>query len=185
MYLFPDKASHRAVSVPELLASRDERQARQNAWLAGYRAPLISFTVVAPGPVKDSELTRRIFNHGVSALHMLAKRSGWVIREQAALVTCSGPEAFFAINRPAREIKQVTIQLEQQHLLGRLWDIDVLTADGRILSRRDFSLTERRCLLCSHSAAECGRARTHTLTELLICMEDLLDDADRNAQYGG
>lgn len=183
MYLFPDKASHHVVSIPELLASRDARQARQNAWLAGYRVPLISFTVVAPGPVKDSVLTRRIFNHGVLALHTLAKRSGWVIREQAALATASGPEALFAINTPARRIKLATIQLEQQHPLGRLWDIDVLSADGGILSRRDFSLTARRCLLCSQSAAECCRARTHTLTDLLIRMEDLLDDADRHAQY--
>ena len=181
MFLFPEEASQHAVSVSELLASRDERQARQNAWLTGYRTPLISFTVVAPGPVKDSELTRRIFNQGVEALHTLAKRSGWVIREQAAFITASGPEALFAINTPARRIKLATIQLEQQHSLGRLWDIDVLTTHGRILSRRDFSLTERRCLLCSQSAAECGRARAHTLADLLIRMEDLVNDAERHA----
>lgn len=182
MYLFPDKASHHAITIPELLASRDERQSRQNAWLGGYRVPLISFTVVAPGPVKDSAITRRIFNHGVLALNTLAKGAGWVIREQAACVTASGPEALFAINTPARKIKLAAIQLEQQHPLGRLWDIDVLTTDGGILSRRDFSLTERCCLLCSQSAAECGRARTHTLTDLLIRMEEMADEADRYAQ---
>ncbi|WP_447547077.1 citrate lyase holo-[acyl-carrier protein] synthase, partial [Salmonella enterica] len=64
----------------QLLASRDERQARQRAWLTRHATPLVSFTVVAPGPIKDSALTRRIFNHGVTALHTLAEEYGWTIR---------------------------------------------------------------------------------------------------------
>ncbi len=182
MHLPPEKATDRAVSIPALLASRDERQARQNAWLAGHRLPLISFTVVAPGPVKDSELTRRIFNHGVAALHGLAKKSDWLIRAQTSLVSASGPEALFAIAAPAHDVKLATIQLEQQHPLGRLWDLDILTLEGTVLSRHDFSLAQRRCLLCSLSAVECGRARTHTLADLLAQMKELLDDADRFAQ---
>lgn len=73
MRLLPEHATQHAVSIPELLASRDERQARQHAWLTRHHAPLVSFTVVAPGPIKDSALTRRIFNHGVTALLALAE----------------------------------------------------------------------------------------------------------------
>ena len=77
MHLLPELASHHAVSIPELLVSRDERQARQHAWLKRHPFPLVSFTVVAPGPIKDSEVTRRIFNHGVTALCALAAKQGW------------------------------------------------------------------------------------------------------------
>ncbi|MEA7571641.1 citrate lyase holo-[acyl-carrier protein] synthase, partial [Salmonella enterica subsp. enterica serovar Virginia] len=42
----------------------------------------------------------------------------------------------------------ISIALEQRYPLGRLWDIDVLTAEGEILSRRHFALPARRCLLC-------------------------------------
>lgn len=90
--------------------------------------------MVAPGPIKDSALTRRIFNHGVTALHTLAEEYGWTIREQAALVSASGPEGLLAIDAPAQALKQATIALEQRYPLGRLWDIDVLTAEGEILS---------------------------------------------------
>ncbi|MCJ7945474.1 citrate lyase holo-[acyl-carrier protein] synthase, partial [Escherichia coli] len=48
MHLLPELASHHAVSIPELLVSRDERQARQHAWLKRHPVPLVSFTVVAP-----------------------------------------------------------------------------------------------------------------------------------------
>ncbi|EEN5599984.1 2-(5'-triphosphoribosyl)-3'-dephospho CoA synthase, partial [Salmonella enterica subsp. enterica serovar Panama] len=92
MRLLPELAACHNVSIPELLASRDERQARQRAWLTRHATPLVSFTVVAPGPMKDSALTRRIFNHGVTALHTLAEEYGWTIREQAALASASGPE---------------------------------------------------------------------------------------------
>lgn len=127
---------------------------------------------------QDSALTRRIFNHGVTALHTLAEEYGWTIREQAALASASGPEGLLAIEAPAQALKQATIALEQRYPLGRLWDIDVLTAEGEILSRRHFALPARRCLLCGQSAAECARGKTHALTDLLIHMEALLHDAD-------
>ena len=178
MHLLPELATRHAVSIPELLVSRDERQARQHVWLARHPIPLVSFTVVAPGPIKDSELTRRLFNHGVTALRTLAAQADWHIREQAALASASGPEGFLAIEAPARDLKLATIELEHQHPLGRLWDIDVLTPEGDILSRRHFSLPARRCLLCEQSAAECARGKTHALSDLLIRMEALLHDAD-------
>lgn len=127
MHLLPEQATRHAVSIPELLVSRDARQARQHVWLARHPIPLVSFTVVAPGPIKDSELTRRLFNHGVNALHTLAAQAGWHIREQAALASACGPEGMLSIEAPARDIKLATIELEHTHPLGRLWDIDVLT----------------------------------------------------------
>ena len=178
MHLLPELATQHAVSIPELLASRDERQARQQDWLTRHSAPLVSFTVVAPGPIKDSELTRRIFNHGVTALLALAEQSAWIVREQAALVSASGPEGMLSIAAPARDLKLATLELEHSHPLGRLWDIDVLTPEGDILSRRDYSLPPRRCLLCEQSAAVCARGKTHQLTDLLNRMEALLNDVD-------
>ena len=171
MHLLPELASHHAVSIPELLVSRDERQARQHVWLKRHPVPLVSFTVVAPGPIKDSEVTRRIFNHGVTALRALAAKQGWQIQEQAALVSASGPEGMLSIAAPARDLKLATIELEHSHPLGRLWDIDVLT-------RRDYSLPPRSCLLCEQSAAVCARGKTHQLTDLLNRMEALLNDVD-------
>ncbi|MTH44871.1 citrate lyase holo-[acyl-carrier protein] synthase [Intestinirhabdus alba] len=178
MHLLPEQATRRAVAIPDLLTSRDERQARQQAWLMRHAVPLVSFTVVAPGPVKDSELTRRIFNHGVKALLELTEKRAWRVREHSAQVSASGPEGLLAVEAPAHSLKQATIELERDHPLGRLWDIDIIAPDGGILSRRHFALPARRCLLCEQSAAECGRGRTHALPDLLNQMEALLHDAD-------
>ncbi|MGB7800992.1 citrate lyase holo-[acyl-carrier protein] synthase [Buttiauxella sp.] len=178
MHLLPEHATQHAVSIPELLTSRDERQARQLTCLASHSSPLISYTVVAPGSIKDSELTRRIFNHGMTALLELAEKSSWIVRAQTTLVSASGPEGLLSIEAPAYDLKFATIGLENSHPLGRLWDIDVLTLEEGILSRSHFALPARRCLLCEQSAAECARGKTHALSDLLSQMEALLQDAD-------
>lgn len=40
MHLLPELASHHAVSIPELLVSRDERQARQHVAILFHWSPL-------------------------------------------------------------------------------------------------------------------------------------------------
>lgn len=180
MHLPPEQATHHRVSIPDLLISRDERQARQQVWLMRHPVALISVTVVAPGPIKDSALTRRIFNHGITALHTLIQQKGWLIREQSVLASASGPEGLIAIEASPRDLKLATIALEQSHSLGRLWDIDVLNPEGEILSRRHFSLPARRCLLCENAAAECARGKTHTLSELITHMELRLHATDND-----
>jgi Phosphoribosyl-dephospho-CoA transferase (holo-ACP synthetase) len=66
------------------------------------------------------------------------------------------------------------ITLEQQHPLGRLFDLDVLQADGRSLSRREFDLPPRRCLICDELAAACGRSRRHSSEELQVRIHQIL-----------
>lgn len=178
MPLYLTSASNRVITLPELLASRDARQARQQAWLAQSALPLISFTPLAPGPVKDSELTRRIFNHGIRTLRQLLETSGWEIKRQYCLGLATGAEGLLAVDAPAQALKQTTITLEQMHPLGRLWDIDILTPQGEILSRSALSLPARRCLVCERYARICARERTHPLADLLSRMEAMLHDAD-------
>lgn len=84
-YLLPTLATSHTVTLPELLFSRECRQSRQAEWLARHTSTLISFTVVAPGPIKDSVMTRKIFNHGLKALCQRVEQLGWELKEQASL----------------------------------------------------------------------------------------------------
>ncbi|MFK3662829.1 citrate lyase holo-[acyl-carrier protein] synthase [Scandinavium sp. NPDC088450] len=178
MPLYLTSACNSAVSLADLLASRDVRQARQQLWLKKYATPLISFTTLAPGPVKDSSLTRSIFNHGVRTLRDWLEDSGWEIKNQLCLGLPTGAEGLLAVDAQAQALKAAAIELEQHAPLGRLWDIDVFTAQGKLLSRSAFSLPPRRCLLCEQDARICARERKHSLADLLNRMEALLDAAD-------
>ena len=62
----------------------------------------------------------------------------------------------------AVKIKKLMTTMEETHILGRLFDIDVLDANGQKLSRD----MPRRCLLCDKQAQICARSRRHSVSEL-------------------
>lgn len=67
----------------------------------------------------------------------------------------------------ASELKRETCSVEEEHFLGRLFDIDVYDGEGRQICRSELGLSERKCLLCERDARQCARSRAHPLGELL------------------
>lgn len=175
--LHPERAANRVVGLTELLAAREQRRDRQQAWLARHPATLVVLTPLAPGALKDSPLTRRIFNLGWQALRNEQRRQGWHCLRAEALGLPAGGEGFISLQAAAPQVKQCCIRLEETHPAGRLWDIDVLDAQGRILSRDDCGLPARRCLLCDQPARLCARQRRHDVGQLLAAMEETLNAA--------
>lgn len=70
--------------------------------------------------------------------------------------------------------KQEGIFIEENKYYGRVVDIDVVAVDGS-LSRRDFYLEPRRCLLCDKDSKECSRERNHRFEELRAAAQALID----------
>jgi len=163
-----------AVSLAQLLAGREARQARQRAWLARHKMPLVSLTVLAPGAMKNTPFTAEAFAGGRAAVAAELAARFWPVAAAAAWDLPTGAEAFFAAAAPAAALKRAMIRLEQSAPAARLWDIDVLDARGKILSRADFGLSPRRCLICARPAAECGRSQSHNIAELQAAMGALL-----------
>lgn len=128
----PELAANRTVSLPELLTSRECRQARQQAWQAQHASTLLVLTLVVPGAVKDSALTRNIFNLGWQALQQMGHEQNWHCLQAEALALSTGCEGFMALQADAQRVKDCAMQLEVQQPIGRLWDIDVLDPEGRI-----------------------------------------------------
>ena len=72
---------------------------------------------------------------------------------------------FFVADLPYN-IKKSTIDFEEKHILGRCVDLDVYDVDGRGLSRSDFNLPKRKCLICDELAFVCGRSMKHSHQEI-------------------
>lgn len=177
MSLFcPELATNQVVSLPELLASRESRQLRQQRWLAKHSVTLISLTIVSPGAIKDTPLTRSIFNLAWQGITTLCSKQRWISLEREVFMLATGLEGFIAIDQPAELVKRAAMTLEQEHPIARLWDIDIINTQGHILSRRDMKLAPRSCLICQQDARICARNRIHSIAELLTVMEALLDD---------
>ena len=59
------------------------------------------------------------------------------------------------------------ISIEENHPLGRLFNIDVFSPDGNLISRGLLGLGSRSCLVCGEPAASCIEKRVHS-TELIL-----------------
>ena len=139
-----------------MLLARDRRALRQAALLSRYGRPVISFTMNIAGPVKDSPLIRCAFRSGLRQLEALP--CAQLCRE--VIFEPTGPEALLVYEtQDARLLKAFCIRLESEGEAGRLFDLDVLDANGEKLSRE----TGRTCLVCGGPVSACSRSRAHGL----------------------
>lgn len=88
----------------------------------------------------------------------------------------TGYEAYLITPMPLLEAKRVAVEIEDTHPLGRLFDIDVIDAQGIPVSRDRVGGQPRRCLVCDHEARFCMRMRWHTQEEIWARIKQMTDD---------
>lgn len=161
------------VELPQMLEARERRVLRQQELLEEYRLPLVSFTMNIAGPVKNSPSIRRGFRLGRELLFGQLARIGAPVRYSQEVDADTGCEGYYLVDTAPDILKSITCDIEDRTDLGRLFDLDVLTPDGRKLDRAN----PRKCLICGGPAKECARSRAHTVAELQRHTHDLLTDA--------
>ncbi len=125
------------VNLEQMLEARERRAARQRVLLASHALPVVSLTVVMPGPVKDSPLSRTLLAFARTALDSLFIFRGWPVHQVLSIEEPTGPEALYAVDTDPRTLKEALIDLEDDHPLGRLWDLDVIDPSQGQITRRD------------------------------------------------
>lgn len=169
------KASDSPITLEQMLARRDDRQAQQQRLLHRFDHALTQLTLVNPGPVKDTQQARFVFDEGLRAVRQTLKTASCAVLASESDYFVTGPEAMLVVSADARVIKQHMVALEAEHPLGRLWDIDVIGADGIGISRQQLNLPARHCLVCEQPAHVCSRSGQHMLTEVQRAIKDKID----------
>lgn len=164
------------VTLDALLTAKERRAARQADWLGHYQQPVVSLTLVTPGPVKNSIRYRNTMGVALQACDQLFWRNGWKVLDRQVLWLPTGPEALWCVAHPALEIKDQCSKLEQQHPLGRIWDLDVICPAQGPVGRQSLGNEMRRCLLCDEPAHACARSRRHPLEQVVSRVEGIIDD---------
>lgn len=168
--------SGKDVSMAKILDARENRVQIQQEMLQKSPSCLLSFTLNIPGPVKVFPYTKWTYEVGISIILKGISLLNGVIIEQKEVKKDTGWEAFFALNLHPEDMKAYLLGQEEQHPLGRLFDFDILRADGRKLSRQELGFLERTCLLCGNPAFLCGRSRTHSAQELLAKEIEIMEN---------
>lgn len=162
------------VSLRDILNAREARVRRQQSLLTEYRVPLLCFTMNIAGPVKTTPLTERGFHAGLEVLDSRLPQENILFREIRVLPT--GCEGNYVISMPAEELKQLCTHIEESHPLGRLFDMDVIDADGTKLERE----TQRGCMVCGATGRFCAASRAHSVEQLQTVTFQMLMQYFRN-----
>lgn len=166
------------ITLDQLLHSRDERHLRQQQLLNEAKGKsLVCLTVIMPGKVKRNSLSLTVAHAAVDAIRKSFAPS-ITYSEERDLST--GYEAYFIVDTDEKQAKQTVCSIEEEHLLGRLFDVDVIKQDGVPMSRTELGLPQRRCLLCNNEARYCMRNRTHSQAELQAEIERLVEEYRRH-----
>ena len=164
------------VSLDQLLASRDQRWHRQMELLGEHPdETLLCLTVIMPGSVKRNRLSLTVARAATEALQATFGNSlTWMEEHDRE----TGFEAYAFTSLPLLDAKRTACRIEEEHPLGRLFDIDVIAPDGTPLSRASVGAQPRRCLLCNNEARYCMRNHTHSQEQLQDRIAEIVDAYD-------
>lgn len=156
------------VTLPEVLNFRELKAGIQNELLSrGENGIVASLGMNIPGPVKSGPSIFRAFQEGMRCLEQLIASQRGNILAKVVLEEKAGYAVIFLLGKiDHRKLKKDAVMLEENHYLGRIFDIDILNSSGEALTREMVGADKRTCLLCSKNAKECGRNRTHSAEEL-------------------
>ena len=150
------------IDLIQMLDCRERRTNVQNDLLRKYGRPVISFCMNIPGPIKTNTQIREAFLDGRRALIEALAEASIPVLQSCDIAEATGDEWIISIDADAARIKEITMEIENRHPLGRLFDMDVIDINGEKLSRPRF----RKCLICGKQAQECARARAHSVPEM-------------------
>lgn len=153
----------RSYSFQNILDAREERVKFKDNLIRDYHKTVIMMRVNYPGIQKDNMLTRNIMNIVDPELRSAFK--DYIFHD--IKYTAEGPVTVIAADETAYDAKKKTVNIEENHILGRCLDIDVYDSDGKSVSRTELGLMPRKCYICDDAAQNCVRSQKHNKEEII------------------
>jgi len=158
--------------MEKILELREKRDSYEKELLQTYHHTLITIRPNFPGIEKRNEyanLVSEVLTSEISGkLHIFKSfRSS----------TPEGLIYHLIVEENGLLAKEICINLEEEHPLGRLADIDVRNKDITF-SRSNFSLGLRKCYLCEDDAIVCVRSMRHSHEDIASHFIDVVKRYD-------
>lgn len=146
--------------MENILEFREQRDSYEKELLETYPHTLITIRPNYPGNEKRNEYANLVSE-------ILAKEASGRLHVFKSIrsSTLEGLIYHLIVEENGLLAKEICINLEEEHPLGRLADIDVRNQDTSF-SRDHFNLGPRKCYLCEDDAIVCVRSRKHDLEDI-------------------
>ena len=144
--------------LPQVLDAREQRWLARLELARTHQRPVLSATLRLPHLLRleYQDLLLREAGAFLATLPVVSSR---------ATSDADGPHLLAVVNLEGADLKRHALQYEASPA-GALLDLDVTGADGLDLSRHDYGLPPRPCLVCGQTARECVRARRHSTDDV-------------------
>lgn len=146
-----------------ILDAREERVNIIEEFIEKHKNTIIAARVNYPGNDKENYISTYVIEKGKNEL---IKAFDGSILEILEKTSAEGPYILMAVDRQINLVKKITIELENNHPLGRFLDLDVYGNDIRSVSREELGFEKRKCYICNNYAHQCIRSRNHTVEDV-------------------
>jgi holo-ACP synthase len=93
-----------------------------------------------------------------------------------------GRSILAAVDMTPEAIKKITVEIEDNSELGRIFDIDVYLNDGNSIGRDMINKPQRKCIICDEDARICVRSGKHDLNQIINRINEIINNY--GGQYG-
>lgn len=161
------------ITLDMLLESREKRWQLQRQLIQDNPGlTLVCLTVIMPGNVKRNAQSLVVAHAAVEAIQ---RAFGQSIQWQREQDLSTGYEGYYLVDMSMIDCKRLACEIEDNHPLGRLFDIDVINTHVEPVSRSVIGREGRKCLLCDQDARYCMRNHTHTRDELQQKIQQMIE----------
>ncbi|MCP0886594.1 triphosphoribosyl-dephospho-CoA synthase CitG [Ligilactobacillus sp. WILCCON 0076] len=169
----------RVVSLDEVLQNKEWRQNYQETIETKYpNKVVLGIKLNIPGPIKTNASLKKVFELGWNKIiNSLKDKKLEIFFFNLFLDKITGPEGVVVVSGDIIPVKKEMITFESNFLLGRLFDIDVMSKTDKNyqLSRTQLGFEARKCLICEQDAKICAKTQKHTLAEIYREIEKLIE----------
>lgn len=158
----------------DILDARENRAYLQEDLIKKFNLPLIIIRANYPGIDKNNKITKYIVE---TIYNIILLRISSTSTEK--INSFEGNIYLLSVDISPLELKKIAIDIETNHPLGRLVDIDILDLNNHTLSRTDLGYPPRSCFICSDLAHNCVRSKKHSLKEILKYIENIVSNFEK------
>lgn len=150
---------------------------RQQRFISKYALPLVVVNTHVPTELAQRPYVNSIYESAMQAVEEQLAKLANIILDHEIVQDKLGVEATLVVKgSTATELKKAMAYIENNHTLGRLMNIDIISPQGRAISRKENQMEARRCVICDGAASYCATHHRHSIADLDAHISHLVED---------
>lgn len=157
--------------IDRILEDREKRYNKIQEMLE-HGLPVLCGKINYPGNDKNTAESKRAFYALLKTLELNFKNNSL---ETIYTEGYDGRGIVMLLNMDLITAKKIAVKIEEEHPLGRIFDIDLYHDSGEPINRGDVGCPPRGCIICGQNPRECAKIKRHDLKEVINKINEIIN----------